>query len=235
MPLSTVNNVIIDRQMAASETTDECKIDITSYAHYSSLGLYENTGLALEPLSENTYIEINSIVLGIYYREIGDVDKTIESETVDLGRAGTLYVNDYTCSPLIVRNDLSVYDELAQVNVQTIINPSAIDNNSSDGVNARTNYYSIIQYENGEYYWKNCEGEYVFFVNDGNGNTFIGSNSSGDKYILTSANDRTDYDRVEIKSEKIIQHIIFQKSVLMVILQRLNIYSLIKIITINNM
>lgn len=202
VPLSTVNNVIIDRQMAASDTTDECKIDITSYAHYSSLGLYENTGLALEPLSENTYIEINSIVLGIYYREIGDVDKTIESETVDLGRAGTLYVNDYTCSPLIVRNDLSVYDELAQVNVQTIINPSAIDNNSSDGVNARTNYYSIIQYENGEYYWKNCEGEYVFFVNDGNGNTFIGSNSSGDKYILTSANDRTDYDRVEVKSEK---------------------------------
>lgn len=202
VPLSTVNNVIIDRQMAASDTTDECKIDITSYAHYSSLGLYENTGLALEPLSENTYIEINSMVLGIYYREIGDVDKTIESETVDLGRAGTLYVNDYTCSPLIVRNDLSVYDELAQVNVQTIINPSAIDNNSSDGVNARTNYYSIIQYENGEYYWKNCEGEYVFFVNDGNGNTFIGSNSSGDKYILTSANDRTDYDRVEVKSEK---------------------------------
>ncbi len=202
VPLSTVDNVIIDRQMATSDTIDECKIDITSYAHYSSLGLYENTGLALEPLSENTYIEIKSIVLGIYYREIGDVDKTIESETVDLDRAGTLYVNDYTCSPLIVRNDLSVYDELAQVNIQTIINPSAIDNNNSDGINARTNYYSILQYENGEYFWKNCEGEYIFFINNGNSNNFVGSNSSGDKYILTSVNDRTDYDRIEIKSEK---------------------------------
>lgn len=201
VPLSTINNVIIDRQMAASDTTDECKLDITSYAHYSSLGLYENTGLALEPQSSDTSIEVNSIVLGIYYREIGDVDKTIESETLDLGRAGTLYVNDYTCTPLIVRDDLSVYDELAQVNVQTIINPSAIDNNSSDGVNTRTNYYSILQYENGEYYWKNCEGEYVFFVNS-SGNNFVGSNSSGDNYILTSANDRTDYGRIEIKSEK---------------------------------
>lgn len=199
VPLSTIDDVIIDRQMASSDTIDECKIDITSYAHYSSLGLYENKGLALEPLSENTYIEINSIVLGIYYREIGDVDKTIESETVDLDRAGTLYVNDYTCSPLIVRNDLSVYDELAQVNVQTIINPAAIDNNPSDGINTRTNYYSILQYENGEYYWKNCEGEYIYFVNS-SGNNFVGSNSSGDKYILTSANDRTDYDRIEIKS-----------------------------------
>ena len=201
VPLSTIDDVIIDRQMASSDTIDECKIDITSYAHYSSLGLYENKGLALEPLSENTYIEINSIVLGIYYREIGDVDKTIESETVDLDRAGTLYVNDYTCSPLIVRNDLSVYDELAQVNVQTIINPSAIDNNASDGINTRTNYYSILQYENGEYYWKNCEGEYIFFVRNTD-NKFIGSNSSGDKYILTCVNDKTDYDRIKIKSEK---------------------------------
>lgn len=199
-PLPVFNNIIFDKQLATSKN-DKCKLDITAYAHYTSLGLYDNTGLALEPSKPSTSIEVDSIVLGIYYREIGDVDKTIESETVDLGRAGTLYVNDYTCSPLIVRNDLSVYDELAQVNIQTIINPSAIDNNSSDGINTRTNYYSILQYENGEYYWKNCEGEYVFFVDNGN-NNFVGSNSSGDKYILTSVNDKTDYDRIKIKSEK---------------------------------
>lgn len=199
-PLPVLNNIIFDKQLATSKN-DNCKLDVTAYAHYTSLGLYDNTGLALEPSKPSTSIEVDSIVLGIYYREIGDVDKTIESETVDLGRAGTLYVNDYTCSPLIVRNDLSVYDELAQVNIQTIINPSAIDNNSSDGINTRTNYYSILQYENGEYYWKNCEGEYVFFVDNGN-NNFVGSNSSGDKYILTSVNDKTDYDRIKIKSEK---------------------------------
>lgn len=199
--LSAIRDVIIDRQMATSHTTDECQLDITSYAHYSSLGMYENTGLALEPMSEDTSIQVNSIILGIYYREIGDVDKTIESETVDLGRAGTLYVNDYTCSPLIVRDDLSVYDELAQVNIQTVLNPSAIDNNSSDGINTRTNYYSILQYENGEYYWKNCEGEYIYFVRNTNTN-FVGSNSSGDKYVLTCPNDKTDFDRITIKSEK---------------------------------
>ena len=200
VPLPIENSIMFDRQRV--QKGEECQIDITSYAHYSSLGLYENKGLALEPQSSNTSIEVNSIVLGIYYREIGDVDKTIESETVDLDRAGTLYVNDYTCSPLIVRNDLSVYDELAQVNIQTIINPVAIDNNPSDGINTRTNYYSILQYENGEYYWKNCEGEYIFFIHSSD-NNFVGSNSSGDKYILSSTtNDRTDYDRIEIKSEK---------------------------------
>lgn len=199
--LSTFGDVIIDRQMATGNTTDECQIDITSYAHYSSLGIYANTGLALEPISNNTSIEVNSIVLGIYYREIGDVDKTIESETVDLGRAGTLYVNDYTCSPLIVRDDLSIYDELAQVNIQTIINPSAIDNNDSDGINSRTNYYSILQYEDGEYYWKNCEGEYIYFVYS-SASKYIGSNSAGDAYVLTCPNDRTDFNNVSIKSER---------------------------------
>lgn len=198
-PLGVVDNALFDKQYASKYNA--CKLDITAYAHNTSLGLYKNTGLALEPAKASTLIGVNSIILGIYYREIGDVDKTIESETVDLGRAGTLYVNDYTCSPLIVRDDLSVYDELAQVNIQTIINPAAIDNNPSDGINTRTNYYSILQYENGEYYWKNCEGEYVFFTYS-SGNNFVGSNSSGDKYILTSANDRTDYDRIKIESEK---------------------------------
>lgn len=199
--LPVYNDVILEKQIATSNN-NYCKLDITSYAHYSSLGLYENTGLALEPQSANTSIEVNSIVLGIYYREIGDVDKTIESETVDLDRAGRLYVNDYTCSPLIVRNDLSVYDELAQVNVQTIINPAAIDNNPSDGINTRTNYYSILQYENEEYYWKNCEGEYIFFTHSNN-NIFVGSNSSGDKYILSSdSSERTDYSKITIESEK---------------------------------
>lgn len=197
-PLGVVDNALFDKQYASKYNA--CKLDITAYAHNTSLGLYKNTGLALEPAKTSTLIGVNSIILGIYYREIGDVDKTIESETVDLGRAGTLYVNDYTCSPLIVRDDLSVYDELAQVNIQTIINPAAIDNNPSDGINTRTNYYSILQYENGEYYWKNCEGEYVFFTYS-SGNNFVGSNSSGDKYILTSANDRTDYNRIEIESE----------------------------------
>lgn len=200
-PLLTENNVIIDKHIATSNN-EECQLDITSYAHYSSLGLYKNTGIALEPKYGDTSIEVKSIVLGIYYREIGDVDKTIESETVDLDRAGTLYVNDYTCSPLIVRNDLSVYDELAQVNIQTIINPAAIDNNPSDGINTRTNYYSILQFENGEYYWKNCEGEYIFFIHS-SGNNFVGSNSSGDKYILSSdSSERTDYGRIKIQSEK---------------------------------
>lgn len=203
VPLPINSDVIIDKAFVASNT-DYYTLDVTSYAHYSSLGIYKNTGLALEPAdSYNTSIEINSVVLGIYYREIGDVDKNIESETVDLGRAGKLYINDYTCAPLIVRNDLSIYDELAQANIQTVINSAALDDNVSDGSNTRINYYSVLQYASGEYYWKNCEGDYIFFVKENNGGTlFSGKDSSGTKYILNCSAINLDYNNITITNSE---------------------------------
>lgn len=158
--------------------------DITSYCHYCSLGKTPNYGIALTPYGSRTEVEISSIVLGIYYRELGDVDNGIESETVDMDRAGTVYINNYSCSPVLVRNDFSIYSELAQVNIQTVINPSAIDDNASDGIGTRTNYYSTIQYGTNEYHWKSCNGDNIYFTNT-TGNTYEGIDSSGEKYILT--------------------------------------------------
>lgn len=158
--------------------------DITSYCHYCSLGKTPNYGIALTPYGSRTEVEISSIVLGIYYRELGDVDNGIESETVDMDRAGTVYINNYSCSPVLVRDDFSIYSELAQVNIQTVINPSAIDDNASDGIGTRTNYYSTIQYGTNEYHWKSCNGDNIYFTNT-TGNTYEGIDSSGEKYILT--------------------------------------------------
>lgn len=200
VPLGTYDTVIIDNKYATSNNNN-CTIDITSYAHYSSLGVYENTGLALEPAKKETSIEVKDIVLSIYYREIGDIDKNIESESVDLGRAGTLYVNDYTCTPTIVKNDLGIFDELEEVNIQTIVNPVALDDNISDGANTRTNYYSVIQFATSEYYWKSCEGDYIYFVKNTD-REYVGTDSSGEKYILTCANNRENFEQVSITSEK---------------------------------
>lgn len=200
VPLNTFDNVILDEKGATSNN-DNCVIDITSYAHCSSLGVYENTGIALEPAFENTSIEVTNIVLSIYYREIGDIDKTIESESVELGRAGTLYVNDYTCSPIIVKNDLGIFDELEEVNIQTVINSAALDDDISDGITTRTNYYSVIQFATSEYYWKNCEGDYIHFINTTN-NEYSGKDSSGDTYTLTCANNRKNYGLVSITNNK---------------------------------
>lgn len=176
--------------------------DITSYCHYCSLGKTPNYGIALTPYGSRTEVEISSIVLGIYYRELGDVDNGIESETVDMDRAGTVYINNYSCSPVLVRDDFSIYSELAQVNIQTVINPSAIDDNVSDGIGTRTNYYSTIQYGTNEYHWKSCNGDNIYFTNT-TGNTYEGIDSSGEKYILTREDgaDVYAYNKISVTKE----------------------------------
>lgn len=176
--------------------------DITSYCHYCALGEKPNYGLVLTPSGSKTEVEISSIVLGIYYRELGDVDNGIESETVDMDRAGTVYINNYSCSPVLVRDDFSIYSELAQVNIQTVINPSAIDDNASDGIGTRTNYYSTIQYGTNEYHWKSCNGDNIYFTNT-TGNTYEGIDSSGEKYILTREDgaDVYAYNKISVTKE----------------------------------
>lgn len=196
VPLPIQNEAPIDSQYATSNNPN-CMLDITSYAHYTSLGIYDNTGLALEPYSDQTTIEVDSIVLGIYYREIGDVDSTIESETVNLGRAGSLYINDYSCSPIIVRNDLGIFNELEEVNIQTVINQVALDDDISDGANTRTNYYSTLQFAKSEYYWKDCKGDYIYFFRDSD-YKYKGIDSAGDIYVLTCTSNKTDYNNITI-------------------------------------
>ena len=186
----------------------DTSIDLTLFCRYSSIGLYENNGLAIIP-EENTNITINSAYLEIYYRELGDVDQKIDSETIDLGRAGTVYINDYTCSPVVVRDDISIFSEVSQVSVQTILNPLAIDENSTDGSNTRTNYYSTITYNNGEYLWKNCNGQNIYFTLKNttvSNETYIGVDSSGTQYslVLSASNnniDHTAYNKIAIHND----------------------------------
>lgn len=180
-------NILYDSSDVYMDEEDQlkCDLDITEYCHYCSLGLRQNKGLAIVPKDEETYIPVSSIVMSIYYEELGDVDNGIESEIVDMGRAGIIYINDYTCSPTIVRNDFGLFDELAEVNIQTIINPSAIDNNSSDGTNTRSNYYSVLQSTPNEYYWKNCEGNYIYFKRSSS-NLYVGKDSVNTYLLKTN-------------------------------------------------
>ena len=199
--LQYYNNVILDTDFVGSDSS--WNFDITSYMRNTSLGIYANTGLAFVPSYSNTNIDVNSMTLNILYRELGEIDGKFESESVDLGRAGTLYLNDYSCNPVIVRNDLSIFDELEPANVQTIINQSAIDEYEADGVNTRINYYSTLQYSSGsnEYYWKNCEGNYIYFVYE-TSSSYKGYDNSGHTFLLTKGNNPTDFANITITSDK---------------------------------
>lgn len=180
------DNILYDSSDLYEDDSDDlkCDLDITSYCHYCSIGLRDNKGLAITPRDSETYMPVTSIVMSIYYKEIGDIDRGIGSEIIDFGRAGTVYINDYTCSPIILRNDFGIFNEIAEVNIQTVINPAAIDESFSDGINTRTNYYSTLQFDSNEYYWKNCEGDYIYFIYNSD-ETYFGTDGLN-KYELST-------------------------------------------------
>lgn len=173
--------------------------DLTSYINYCSLGYYQNNGVIICPTDKYTDISFNnSVTLSIYYRELSDFDSRIQSEKVDMGRAGNVYINHFTATPTVVRDNIGVFDETAEVNIQSILNPLAVDTNSTDGVNSRTNYYSTIKYNDDydEYLWKSCNGENIYFVYDSTGTstkTYLGVDSNGDEYTLTLSMKNNDF------------------------------------------
>ncbi len=137
------------------------KFDITNY---SRIGLINNYGVALTAGNENTNVKFENLTVEMYYHEIEDVDDNFEYEQIDLGRAGKLYINDYTCSPVIVRDELGLNGEIAPVSIQTIINPMDSISDIGFGKHTRINYYSTLVYDANShiYLWKTCEGENLY-------------------------------------------------------------------------
>lgn len=185
----------------AQNGTREITLNLNTYFHYCALGLYNNYGLIAIPSYRNTEIEFaEDAVLAIQYRELSDVDNQIDSEQIDLGRAGNVYINHYTASPTLVRDDISNFSEIGSTTVQTILNPLDIDSNDSDGSQTRTNFYSTLQYYlSGEYLWKSCSGENIYFVADEDNSTnsikaFKGIDSSGAEYSLNLSKLNGEFD-----------------------------------------
>lgn len=195
----------------------ECEFDFTNFCNYSSLGLYNNYGVALTAADSGTEIVFSQIKVSMYYHELNDTDARFETEQLDMGRAGKVYINDYTCSPTIVRDEMGLYGEIAPVNIQTIFNPLSDNIDSGMGALTRLNYYSTIEYDLNMYYWKNCEGENLYFikVND-KFNEFTSVGSDDNSYTLTidrtgDTYDYTNYDKITItdsngKSYKFTKH-----------------------------
>ena len=204
------DSIVFDDDIDYEEESPIYTVDLTTYCQNCTLGTFSNTGVALSYSDKKTNVTLSpGATLSVYYRELADVDSKFDSEKIDLGRAGTVYINDYNCSPVIVRDEISIFNERQQANIQTIYNPNLFDSNETDGIQTRTNYYSTIEYINGEYQWKNCNGENVYFVlseSDSRAEKYYGISSSGEKYelVLSADNgeiDHTKYNKIQITDD----------------------------------
>lgn len=142
--------------------------------------------------------------LTINYKYLSDVDPNIESEIIDMGRAGTVYINDFTCAPTVVRNEIGLDGEYASVQLQSILNPYNTSE-SLTGSNFRFNYESNISFNNDYYIWKTTEGETLQFQYSKSTLTnkvYTAVDAEGNTITLNaSATDLSDLSAVSITDE----------------------------------
>lgn len=123
-----------------SENLITYNFDFTNYCNYTRIGLIPNYGVALMANELGTNLTFENLTVEMYYHEIEDVDSGFEHEQIDMGRSGMVYINDYTCSPTLVRDELSLYGEISPVTIQTVFNPMADIDDNGLGIHTRLNY-----------------------------------------------------------------------------------------------
>lgn len=90
--------------------------DITSTYMKWEKGLMDNFGLAFST-SSSSGITVNQCYLVRQYKIIDSYDTDFTYHTVDMGRAGKVYINDYTNAVTLVRNELSIDNNVLPVEI----------------------------------------------------------------------------------------------------------------------
>ena len=108
--------------------------DITEAACRWSNKTLDNYGIALSPYGNNCKVSayVDNIVM--YYSVVNELDDNYSFHSVDMGRAGTAYVNDFTNDFYLVRNELSVDGNIMPVTVTRTFNNAHKDDSNIAGL-----------------------------------------------------------------------------------------------------
>lgn len=169
----------------------------------------DNYGIAFAPKGKcNFTIEQCSMVR--QYKVIDMYDSDFTYHSIDMGRAGTVYINDFTNTVLIKRDELSIDGNILPVDLVRYID---LNGNSSVGnpygKDTRYNYESGIRMVTSyTYSWDSFDGETVYFTPsyfNPNGSYIDWNDTSGYGYemrIFAAGINGTDFSQTILKNEE---------------------------------
>ncbi len=155
-------NPVIDYN--ASSSGGDYIWDITSEYVKMENGTSNNCELLLST-NDTASVFITGGLVTRYYRIIDNNDVGFTYHTVDMGRAGTAYINDYTNVFFINRDELSVDCNILPVSITRFISNNTADH--SFGAGGRWNYESRLTKVVGTYIWDMFNGSSIRFQNTG--------------------------------------------------------------------
>lgn len=170
-----------------SSTTTACSWDITHLMNCWIFGLKSNNGIALTANLRNCSVKLQNICFSFYYREIDELDSSFTYESIDMGIAGSVHINHYSCVPTLVHEDIGIEGEKSPVFISHIYEALGSNTVNPYGQKFRINYESILQYVGyNSYAWKTIDGQTKVF-------TYSGENNGVKNYICKDINNDTEF------------------------------------------
>lgn len=182
--------------------------DITAAYLKWENNIFENYGIVFIPQGR-TNITVEQCSMVRQYKVIDSYDSDFTYHSIDMGRAGTVYINDFTNTALIKRDELSIDGNILPVNLVRYID---LNGNSSVGnpygKDTRYNYESGIRMVTSyTYAWDSFDGETIYFTPsyfESNGSYIDWKDTSGYGYemrIFAAGLNGTDYSQTILKNE----------------------------------
>lgn len=155
--------------MAYVNNTDTYTFDLTDAFNRWSKGYSANNGLVFNTIDlEST---VTNIVSTRRYRTVNPFSNTSTYHQIDMGRAGTVYIDDFTNQLYLKTNEISVASNLAPVQIQRFINyPCPSNNTNYYGADSQVNYEARIErvyVDNNQksmYLWHAVNGQSIYFL-----------------------------------------------------------------------
>lgn len=146
--------------------------DITSSYMKWEKGLTENNGIALTTTA-STNITVNKCYITRQYKIVDIYDENFTYHTVDMGRAGKLYINDYTDTVSLVRDEIGLDGNIMPVDLVRYFDfGHSYESYNSSGNGSLWNYGSYLsKITSYNYKWQCPDGSCIYFVPDSTKNT----------------------------------------------------------------
>ena len=158
------------------------EFDITEAFNMWSMGLCDKNGFVLKPIlgegescnvrvgGENGY-SVNRPYYTVNYRNVYGIRDDFEYHSIDMGRAGTAYVNDVTNALVVVREELGLAGNVMPANLCRIYDSKLTNSveyslplSNGAGTNWQWNYYGRLVYSSEKLRYYGADGTWMYFI-----------------------------------------------------------------------
>mgnify|MGYP007106077790 CR=1 FL=1 len=150
-PTLDFNSVTSEGQAIWNITSEYIKMENGSSTNYNMIIGQEASD---DLIVSNAYMQR-------HYRVIDDNDTGFTYHTIDMGRAGIVYINDYTNTVFVEREELGIPNAILPVSISTFINGHT--DYTTYGVGGRINYESKLEYFSNTFVWDMFNGSSIRF------------------------------------------------------------------------